>query len=130
MGDLDHARMLILMAEKDLKALIGMIAGEPFDDEVFGLHIQQSVEKALKSWLALLGVEYPKTHDITLLLSILEKQGVDVDSYWTLEQFNAFAVQYRYEAYTVTGGVLDRHDLVEQVSGLVKTVQDLIDVAG
>lgn len=42
MGDIDHAQMLILMARKDLKALLGMINGEPFDDEVFGLHLQQA----------------------------------------------------------------------------------------
>ena len=37
---------------------------EAFPDEIFGFHAQQAVEKALKSWLASLGVLFPKTHGI------------------------------------------------------------------
>ena len=130
MGDLNHARMLILMARKDLEALTGMVGGEPFADEVFGLHAQQAIEKALKSWLALLGIEYPRTHNIAVLLSSLEDHGVDVENLRTLDQYNSFAVQYRYEIFSITEGVLDREDAVEHVTDLVEKVERLIQKAG
>ncbi len=36
MNDLEHARSLLAMADKDFKALVGMGNGEAFDDEIFG----------------------------------------------------------------------------------------------
>jgi HEPN domain-containing protein len=126
MGDLDHARTLITMAKKDLKALIGMVEGEPFEDEVFGLHVQQSVEKALKAWLALIGAAFPKTHDLTVLLTLLEKQRADIGAFWPLEQYSAFAVQFRYEAFSATESAIDREDVVEHVTDLVEKVEKLI----
>ena len=46
--DIEHARMMFSMAYKDLKAMNGMKDEEIFDDEIFGFHAQQSVEKMLK----------------------------------------------------------------------------------
>jgi HEPN domain-containing protein len=55
MSELKHARALLAMAEKDLKALQGMGDATTFADEIFGFHAQQSVEKTLKAWIAALG---------------------------------------------------------------------------
>jgi len=57
----DEARQMLAAAYKDWRALAGMADPDVFADEVFGFHAQQAVEKALKAWLALLGVEYPRT---------------------------------------------------------------------
>lgn len=53
MSDLDHARMMLNMAGKDLKALQNMLDMNAFANEIFGVHAQQAVEKALKAWLSL-----------------------------------------------------------------------------
>ena len=66
MKDLEQARLMLKMSTKDYKALAGMLDLEVFEDEIFGFHVQQAVERALKAWLASLGVEYPKTHDLRL----------------------------------------------------------------
>lgn len=68
MSAIDHARTLHLMAAKDIKALRGMTDGETFDDEIFGFHAQQAVEKSLKAWIAAIGGTFPLTHDLRLLL--------------------------------------------------------------
>lgn len=61
MNELDHARAMLLLAEKDRRALGGMLDNEIFAKEIFGFHAQQTAEKALKAWIAALGKEYPLT---------------------------------------------------------------------
>lgn len=97
MKDIRHARLMLGMPQKDFKAIEGMMNTDIFDDEIFGFHAQQSVEKTIKAWLSLLGVAYPKIHDLEELFALLEDRGERVP-----EQFNFFldltdfAVQYRY----------------------------------
>lgn len=76
MKDLEHARALLRMAQKDLAALRAMGDREAFADEVFGFHAEQAAEKALKAWAAGLGCRYPFRHDLGELLSLLERQGL------------------------------------------------------
>ncbi|MBZ5640302.1 MAG: HEPN domain-containing protein [Acidobacteriia bacterium] len=75
MSDLEHARLLIRIAARDLKALRGMLDPKTFDDEVFGFHAQQAVEKTLKGWLSFLGEQYPRTHDLEELGATLRARG-------------------------------------------------------
>ena len=53
-----------------------------YDDEAYlnyvGYHLQQSVELSLKFCLEINGVEYPKTHDITQLIALINKSEVDI----------------------------------------------------
>jgi len=61
---------------------IGMMALENYNvDETFldqaGYHLQQSVEKALKYQIALLGEQYPYEHDIGLLIDMCDDLSVN-----------------------------------------------------
>jgi len=56
MSDLDHARQMLVIAKRDLKALGGMLDSDVFAYEIFGFHAQQTAEKALKAWISALGV--------------------------------------------------------------------------
>lgn len=80
MRDREHARIMLEAARKDLRALEGMRDAEIFADEIFGFHAQQAVEKGLKAWFSLLGVNYPRIHDIEELLTMLESQGTSIPS--------------------------------------------------
>ncbi len=84
MKDVEHAGMMLEMARKDLKALEGMLDKETFVDEIFGFHAQQSIEKALKAWLSIIGAGYPKIHDLEELFSLLEDNGISVSGRWTV----------------------------------------------
>jgi len=97
-----------------------------FADEIFGFHAQQAVEKTLKAWLALSGVEYPRTHDISLLLSVLRLQEQDVDDYDDLLEFNPYAVQFRYTAFAEIGEPLNRIEAIWRVGALLRSVEDLL----
>lgn len=123
MDAIEHANGLLAMARKDCDALRGMLDQPLFADEIFGFHAQQAVEKTLKAWLASRGVEYPLTHDLSRLLSLLEDQGIDVTRYWCLVELNVFAVQARYDAFVMEGDEpLDRHDLLSKVEQLLEIV--------
>ena len=125
MSDLEHAREMIALARRDLKALGGMLDAGTFEDEVFGFHAQQAVEKALKAWMCLLGEEYPLTHNIRLLLAILGKCGRDVEIFSELSKYNAFAVDHRYR-FPPSPEALDRPATLAEVRELVEHVEKLI----
>jgi len=44
-----QAKTLLHAAWRDLQALTGMLDAELFVDEIFGFHVQQAAEKALKA---------------------------------------------------------------------------------
>src|SRR5208283_4266037 len=115
MRETDLARELLSSANKDLKAIKHMADPNVFADEVFGFHAQQAVEKTLKAWIALLGQEYPFIHDLDVLLNRLENQGSDVSALRSLVELNAFAVQFRYEAFESQDEPLDRPAMVGTV---------------
>jgi len=82
MNDHNFAFALLAMAKKDIQALHGMLNNKIFADEIFGFHAQQAVEKCLKAWIAALDVEFPLTHDISLLLATLEDHQQPVSDFW------------------------------------------------
>lgn len=47
--------------------------------------------------MAVSGAGYPRTHDLSLLLGLIEDQGENVAGLWSLLELNPFAVQFRYE---------------------------------
>lgn len=55
MNHIDQAGKLLLMASKDLKAMEIMKSPESIDDEIYGFHDQQAVEKSLKAWITSIG---------------------------------------------------------------------------
>jgi hypothetical protein len=127
MNGIDEARSLQRMAYKDFRALQGMMDGSVFADEIFGFHAQQAMEKLLKAWLAGTGSQFPLTHDLTRLLSLLERQGEDVEPFWGLAQYTVFAVQARYEEGLVEPDApLDRASVIDETKALMDQVDRML----
>jgi HEPN domain-containing protein len=128
MKDLEQAGNLLCIAEKDYRALSGMKDAEVFSDEIFGFHVQQAVEKALKSWLCSLGVSFPRTHDLDELGAILEEAGGMIPRFvHELLEFTDFAVAFRYEAFPDLEGDIDRNTCIDQVGHLLQHVQQILE---
>lgn len=127
MRDLDHARLLLGMARKDLRALGAMLDGNAFAEEIFGFHAQQAAEKSIKAWLSLIGRSYPRTHDLGALLELLAvpRENVPGEA-WELVELTDFAVQLRYESFEYDDEPLDRPSVVRQVAVLVERVDELV----
>ncbi|HNT34496.1 MAG TPA: HEPN domain-containing protein [bacterium] len=127
MKDREEALRLLFAAEKDIAALRGMMDLAVFAEEIFGFHAQQAVEKSLKALLALLGRQYPRTHDLSLLMSQLSSSGEIVEEFIDLLELNSYAVQFRYEAFDESDEGLDREQVVDRVTALAQSVRNRID---
>lgn len=121
----EEAARLLDLARMDRTALRHMDNPEHFADPVFGFHAQQAVEKTLKAWLCLRAVPYPKTHDLRLLLRLLQQQGEDVEPFTPLMDLTDFAVQFRYDVPEL-GPDLERKNVADLAQSLVDHVQHLV----
>lgn len=65
------ARLLLQKAREDFSAAQVLIATADQTDHVIGFHLQQTVEKALKSVLASYAIEIPRIHDLGYLVELL-----------------------------------------------------------
>ena len=128
MSDLDHARMMLSLARRDLTALQNMLDMNAFANEIFGFHAQQAVEKALKAWLSLVDVDYPRIHDLEELLALLESHRETVpERFYALIDLTDFAVQFRYASFEDLDNQLDRAEMIQQVTELVEYVEKLFE---
>ena len=91
MVEFEEARQMLELARRDLATLGNMTDEDQFEDYAFGLFAQQAVEKALKAWISALNLEYPLTHAIAKLLSILDDANENVDDFLDLADLTAFA---------------------------------------
>ncbi|MEO5327061.1 MAG: HEPN domain-containing protein [Magnetococcus sp. THC-1_WYH] len=126
MNGIDHAQDLLRLARADLRAMTGMRDPDVFTEAIFGFHSQQAVEKGIKAWLAALEVLFPLTHDISRLLLLLEKQGVNMTELWDWVELTPFAVEHRYAWMPDEEAPLDRDDLINRVNGLLNHIGDQI----
>lgn len=127
MSAIDHARTLHRMAGKDLKALKAMTNADAFDDEIFGFHAQQAVEKSLKAWIAALGGTFGFTHDLRMLLLTLRDLGCEIEPLRALIRLNVYAVQFRYEPVESFSGDIDRPALIARVEALHDQVDKVLE---
>ena len=127
MKDLEQARSFLSVAERDYRALCGMEDTAVFSTEIFGFHVQQAVEKALKAWLCCLGAPFPRTHDLDELGALLEEAGQDTPEFLdTLLEFTDFAVAFRYEAFPDLQGEINRQDTIDGLGRLLEHVRRIL----
>lgn len=130
MSDTDRAKEMLTLAIHDFEALKAMKDSPAVAPEILGFHAQQAIEKALKAWIALLGVDYPRTHNIITLLSVIEDQHCDVEGLWDLVRYNSFAVQFRYEVLTNSSPEPEVETMVARVAELMELVQREVAESG
>jgi HEPN domain-containing protein len=126
MGVSEEWKALLEMGRKDLRALILFESSVDLADEIFGFHAQQAAEKALKAWISRLGGAYPPTHDLSKLIPILERSGIDVASLWGLTRWNSFAVQFRYDGLPEDADPLPRREIIATLERLFSDAETVI----
>ncbi|MFH1116033.1 MAG: HEPN domain-containing protein [Pseudomonadota bacterium] len=127
MIDREDSERMHRLARADLKAIRNMLDPEHFEDSVFGFHAQQAVEKALKAWLTLRGVAFPKTHDLRLLMNLLQtRTHEDCECFLELADLTDFAVQFRYD-FPVLPHEIDRVKVISEVEDIMQHVAGLLE---
>lgn len=126
MRDTERAGGLLKLAEQDLDAFDVLLKSDKIHDRTLGFHAQQAVEKSLKAWLALLGVDYPFTHDLDALFSLIEDSSVLLaHDFRDLQMLTPFAVQFRYLTEEEAVCRFDRERVLQRASELVAFVKEL-----
>ncbi len=74
----DLARKLVGLAHDDRAAAEALVDVANVTDAIVGFHAQQAVEKAFKAVLAMVGAEFPFTHNIALLMQLCEDTGIEL----------------------------------------------------
>jgi HEPN domain-containing protein len=83
-----------------------MLGHEAFEEPTWGYQIQQATEKALKAWISSLNHDYPRTHDLARLSSLIRDLGDDPSPYQPLLRFSPYGMRLRYDDVETLG--LDR----------------------
>ncbi len=91
----DDHREWLNRAKSNLALAKNRVPGAYLEDLCF--EAQQAAEKAIKSKLISLDIEFPYVHDLARLLSLVEEAGVDVpDAVQIAGQLTPYATVTRY----------------------------------
>ncbi|MBC8229932.1 HEPN domain-containing protein [bacterium] len=91
-------QIFIRKADSDFKVAGVLMRAEEIPIEQTLFHLQQAVEKLLKSLLSFAGIDPPRTHDVEVLVEMCEQEGIELPEY--VEEFpklTPYAVELRYE---------------------------------
>ncbi len=107
---LEIARRFLDRAKGDGQAYITLVADPKIPVWILGFHAQQAVEKSLKAVLAAASIEFPRTHNLSMLIELLRRSRVplppDADE---LPQLTPFGSALRYgDLPDETDATLDR----------------------
>ncbi len=75
---IEVAELLAGKAASDLLVVQKLVPDPEVSDDPIGFHAQQAVEKALKVALTLIGVDFPKTHDLDFLLALANQSEIEL----------------------------------------------------
>ena len=126
----DQVLLLPRKAAQDLAVLDKLINDPAIEDETLGYHAQQAAETLIKARLPLAGCDYPRSHNIGLLLDLLSSQGIALPGeVEALEALTPFGTVFRYDDLPFEDAP-DRHSWPPLIHRLFADVQALIDASG
>jgi HEPN domain-containing protein len=96
----DKPEILLRKARQDELILEKLLADQEIDDDMLGFHAQQAAEKMLKAVLASRAVDYPKTHNLRILIELLASDGILVpDAISEVTRLTPFGTTFRYDHF-------------------------------
>lgn len=91
------AHQLIRMSRQDLLAAEVLCGSQKIHRAVVLFHVQQSVEKSLKSVICFLGHAVPLIHDLYAIVQKLEDMKMEPPGGYNLHELTQYATVRRYE---------------------------------
>jgi HEPN domain-containing protein len=118
----EQALLLLKKAADDESLLREVIQSRQVSDEIFGFHCQQAVEKLLKALLSDFCIDFPRTHNLRLLMDLLADAGFFLPETLTdLDILTPYGTLFRYEDFPAEIE-LDRNGLLSMVQQLRQIV--------
>jgi len=99
MAQYDNIEVLELRAGEDLSGAEVLLESEREYPTLILFHLQQFVEKMMKVSLQKHGVNYPRTHDLSVLLELFPQEKISEDDDVFAHLLSQFAVGSRYGEY-------------------------------
>lgn len=97
-SSIEYARALLNKARDDNYVLNTLVVDTAAPDWILGFHAQQAVEKALKAVLTREGIEFPRTHNLAMLMELLRRQSLELPPDGDeLGRLTPFGVTMRYD---------------------------------
>lgn len=128
MNRVEHARLLLLKAAGDEIAMRHLAAAPDVPDAVVGFHAQQAAEKMLKAVLASRDVDFPRTHDLRLLVDLLDQATLTLPpTLVDLIALQPYAVQFRYDLVGDCEPTLDRATTLRRLAALREWCERLVE---
>ena len=94
----DRPDLLFRKAQQDELVLDRLLGDPDVDDDTLGFHAQQAAEKMLKALLAARSVDYPKTHNIRVLIELLANEGIRLPAELSdIDRLTPFGTTFRYD---------------------------------
>jgi len=98
---LDKVRQWLIHADEDLRlATAAMQYVEDCPYRLVAYHAQQCAEKCLKAFLVYCGVDFPYTHNISILLELCGEHAQWPEGLQDAEQLSGYAMTARYPGET------------------------------
>ena len=92
------AQVLLQKGKQDEHVISRFLEDMSIPDEVIGFHAQQAVEKLVKAVLAHRSVEYPWTHQLERLVTLLRNAGISYPPELSeAVALTPYAVELRYD---------------------------------
>ncbi|HIJ94503.1 MAG TPA: HEPN domain-containing protein [Desulfuromonadales bacterium] len=104
--------IFIVKAKQDLVLVREVLGSNTIAPEILLFHLQQAVEKLIKSLLTYNQVKFPKTHDLDDLVELAEENNIELPPLIErLTELTPYAVETRYAILHD-----ELHDITEMLS--------------
>jgi HEPN domain-containing protein len=117
----------LVKASHDLAAARRLSDEEPRYLDIAIYHCQQAAEKAIKGFLVVHDQEFPKTHDIRLLVQLARPINAAFSQYEeSAELLTPYATEYRYPGYLIDPVPEEMSEALKSAEGIVNFVISLL----
>jgi HEPN domain-containing protein len=124
----EHGLRLLERAKGDSHVAATLATDDGAPHWSVGFHAQQAVEKAIKAVMAYRAIQYPFTHDILLLLELLDANGIEAPpSSKDLVLLTPFATAWRYDDPLQESTTIDYDWVLGRVEDTVAWAEALIE---
>jgi len=122
----DRPEVLLHKARQDELVVERLLGDRDVDDDTLGFHAQQAAEKLLKAVLTSRNVDYPRTHNLGVLVELLASNGIELPAELAdIDRLTPFGTVFRYDEVSPKAG-RDRALWLAWVRALREFAQSLI----